>query len=312
MLHTFIKTFIIFILSIPMLKSAECPSLDSVKEQVVAQYIQKRYSFPANNDIKVVENMIVPNSCYRKLKVQSSMPNRTFVVYLSPDQRFITPVLMDLIIDPIAEMRAKDAAAERLLTSEGSPVMGSQNAPITIVEFSDFQCPFCSRIAAIFDSLPELERRKVKIVFKQLPLPMHQWSATAARLTACTARQNNDAFWRAHDFIFSNQANITPENINQLFNEFVQKDSRIDATQLKNCVADKSTDDLLTRDQVLADKVGVRGTPTLFANGKRMESIKNVGQLITLIHQINGEAAPPVAASTITNTAGTSKTYPVR
>ena len=312
-MHTVTKLITLTVISISILKSAECPAVDPSKEQAVAQYIQKRYSFPTNNDIKVVEDTILTDSCYRKLTVQSSMPNRKFTVYMAPDQRYITPVLMDLTIDPAAEARAKNAMAERLLTTFGdSPVMGSKEAPITIVEFSDFQCPFCSRFASIFNALPEKERQKVKLVFKQLPLSMHPWAATAARLSVCTAKQDNDAFWRVHDFFFHNQSSITLDNINQLFDDFVQRDGHVDTVQLKSCVASKSTDDLLTKDQVLADKVGVRGTPTLFANGKRMEGIKNVEQLITLVHQINGEAAPTTLAPATTSATGVSNAYPIR
>ena len=169
-----------FLIGKATLASDQCAQFDLTKQEAVSRYLQKRYNLPDQKAPTVRDSELVAGTCFRKIILQSS-PHMTFVMYLSPDARYLTPVLMDLASDPSAEAKAVLDKTEKLLLSEKSPFRGAENAPVTLVEFSDFQCPFCRRFAGFFNDLPAVEKAKVRLVYKEFPLSMHSW----AKLVFC-------------------------------------------------------------------------------------------------------------------------------
>jgi protein-disulfide isomerase len=146
-----------------------------------------------------------------------------------------------------------------------SPVKGDPNAPVTIVEFSDFQCPYCSRLQPTLREVLKAYPKEVKLIFKDFPLSFHKQAKNAAKAARASGEQGK--YWEMHDLIFANYEKLTEE----MFSEF--------ATQLgldmKKFTADYNStkyDSLIQDDMALGQRVGVRGTPTLFLNGKRMAS----------------------------------------
>jgi protein-disulfide isomerase len=143
----------------------------------------------------------------------------------------------------------------------GAPSLGPQNAPVTLVEFSDFQCPYCiaavPEIKAILDTYP----KDVKLIFKQFPLDIHSHAEFAAR--AALAAQKQGKFWAMHDAMFSSH-DLSRENILAL----AQKNG----LDMKRFEADLNSTDVhetLVRDIQDGDRAGVQGTPTIFIDGKR-------------------------------------------
>jgi len=157
----------------------------------------------------------------------------------------------------------------------GSPSTGAQNGPITIVEFSDFQCPYCAAAVPQINAVLKAYPTQVKLIFKQYPLEMHSQANLAA--AAAIAAQRQGRFWQMHDALFAHHDDLSRETILALasqnglnMNQF-QKD--LDSTEVHESVI---------RDVQDGDHAGVEGTPTLFINGQRyngpiaLESLKPV------------------------------------
>ncbi|MBM4266616.1 MAG: thioredoxin, partial [Deltaproteobacteria bacterium] len=118
-------------------------------------------------------------------------------------------------MDKRAAEEAK-ASAERMTklneAAAKAPYRGKKDASVTIVEFSDFQCPFCARGAATMEEVVKKYPDDVKFVFMHFPLDFHPWAKPAAIATNCAAKQDNDAFWILHDKYFADQKALTPAN----------------------------------------------------------------------------------------------------
>ncbi len=143
----------------------------------------------------------------------------------------------------------------------GSPVRGAQNAPVTLVEFSDFQCPYC--VAAV----PELEAvlkaypKQVKLIFKQYPLETHSQAALAA--AAAVAAQKQGKFWEMHDAMFAAHDDLSRDNLLAL----AQKNG-LDLKRFQEDLDSTEVKEAITRDVQDGDQAGVSGTPTLFIDGQ--------------------------------------------
>ncbi|MGH9482326.1 MAG: DsbA family protein [Terriglobales bacterium] len=207
---------------------------------------------------------------------------------LSPDQRYAfggavrSAALRPLPVPQRAETQLPvpvDPAPTGRITPEqfrgllaGSPpALGPSLAPVTIVEFADFQCPFCSRLASTLKSevLPD-ERGEVRLVYRQFPLPMHPWAETAAEMSECVGEQSAPAFWRLYDFFFSHQGELTAVNLKATAARFIRSDPAVDQSRLQACLASPSSRTHVQADIEMGRQRGVHGTPTLFINGARL------------------------------------------
>ncbi|PWU10430.1 MAG: hypothetical protein C5B51_04320 [Terriglobia bacterium] len=160
------------------------------------------------------------------------------------------------------------------LKTEGAPSMGTQGAPVVLVEFSDFQCPYCQREAGVLrQNLLKDYPTQVHFYFKQFPLTtLHPWSKAAAIASRCVYKQNGEEFWNYHDWIFQHQNEITPENLKDKVLEFAKGEKNLDALQLTSCIDNKATESEVDKDIADGRAVKVDSTPTLFINGRRIAS----------------------------------------
>jgi protein-disulfide isomerase len=160
---------------------------------------------------------------------------------------------------------------EKLKTT-GAPSMGTAGAPVVIVEFSDFQCPYCKAEAQeLRKNLLTAYPTQVRLFFKTFPLEsLHPWAKAGAIASKCVAKQNADAFWTYHDWVFDKQADITPENLKEKVLEWAKDVKGVDAMQLGRCMDTNATEAEITADQEEGAKLEVNGTPTLFINGRRI------------------------------------------
>jgi protein-disulfide isomerase len=144
-----------------------------------------------------------------------------------------------------------------------SPFEGGENAKVTIVEFSDFQCPFCSRGAKSVSDVKKKYGNKVKIVFKNFPLPMHKDAEPASQAAMCVNEQSKDKFWKFHDLLFANQDKLDSESLAKH-----AKAVGADEKKFKECFDAKKYADYVRKDMAYGEKLGVRSTPTFFVNGQ--------------------------------------------
>ncbi len=162
----------------------------------------------------------------------------------------------------------------------GAPVKGSDDAKVTIVEWSDFQCPFCGRVMPTLKQIEETYGKDVRIVFKQNPLPMHPNAPFAAR--AALAAQKQNKFWQLHDKLFEANNSQQPDALKKDKIEQMARDLGLDMDLFNRDISSPEVSDILRSDQAQAAKLGANGTPHFFINGVRVsgampfESFKQV------------------------------------
>jgi len=146
-------------------------------------------------------------------------------------------------------------------------ILGDPNAPVTIIEFSDYECPFCSRFYV--NTLPQLKSEyidtgKVKLIYRDFPLSFHQNAQKAAEATE-TARElgGDEAFWKMHDKIFENQQSISEQDLIKYAGEI-----GLNEDKFKEILNSGKYGDEVQKDFQDGQKAGVQGTPTFFINGK--------------------------------------------
>jgi protein-disulfide isomerase len=164
------------------------------------------------------------------------------------------------------------------LNMEHQPSFGPADAPVTIVEFGDFECPSCRAEAPLLRELiPDLFPNKVRIVFKDYPLDsIHPWARAAAIAGRCVFRQDPRAFWKFYDWDYQNQDDITVENLKPKVLGWAAGNG-ISLVQLESCMDGKATDAEVTQNISDGKAAGVRGTPTIFVNGLKSASMQIPG-----------------------------------
>ena len=143
------------------------------------------------------------------------------------------------------------------------PAKGPESAKVTIVEFSDFECPFCSRATETVKQVVASYGNKVRLVFRHYPLPFHKSAQKAAEAGACAADQ--DAFWKLHDAMFANQDNLSVDGLKKM-----AADAGLDGAKFDTCLDSGAKAELVKKDMEDGKKAGVSGTPAFFINGHKL------------------------------------------
>jgi protein-disulfide isomerase len=162
---------------------------------------------------------------------------------------------------PPEPRRGPDPNRRYTVNLAGAPALGPENAPVTVVEFSDFQCPFCARVGPTMKQLREAYPDKVRIVFKHLPLDFHQKAVPAALAAEAAARQGK--FWEMHDKIFSDQKDMAPEKY-----AVWAKELGLDVAKFERDRASAEVKARVDADKKEAAQLGATGTPSFYINGK--------------------------------------------
>jgi protein-disulfide isomerase len=157
------------------------------------------------------------------------------------------------------------------IKTDSVPGLGKPGAPVTVIEFSDFQCPFCKDEAKMLrENLVSSYPEQVRLYFKHLPLEqIHPWSKQAAIAGQCVFRQNPHAFWEYHDWIFGHQSEINLENLKSKVLEFAGT-KQIDVLLLGRCLDTKATEAEVNKSVAEARSLQVNSTPTIFINGRML------------------------------------------
>jgi protein-disulfide isomerase len=159
-----------------------------------------------------------------------------------------------------------DDARGKLEKGLNGPVKGAAKAAVTIVEFSDMQCPHCAKAASTIDQLLAQEPA-VHFVFQNFPLPAHNWARKAAGYVDCVGRGSNDAVWKFIQKTFDDQANITEANVDEKL-KAIATASGASADEIAACADKPDTKARVEASVALGRSVGVTGTPMLFINGR--------------------------------------------
>lgn len=191
---------------------------------------------------------------------QGSNPNRLLVS--ADGKRAISGDILPFGAKPFDDARAK------LEKGVNGPAKGPAKAPVTIVEFSDMQCPHCQKAAPTIEQLIALEP-EAHFVFQNFPLPAHNWAEKAAGYVDCVGRASKDAVWKFIQKTFDEQANITESNVDEKL-KAIATASGANADEIAACAAKPDTKARIDASVALGKSVGVSGTPALFINGRNV------------------------------------------
>jgi protein-disulfide isomerase len=252
---------------------SRAPAGDDTINQRVVEYFGKAVSTPGVTfTVTKIEPAEMPGWRRGHLEAALGDQKQDIPFYVSDDGRYLfRGEAIDLTVDPFVALMKK-------IKLDGAPTRGPSDAKVTVVEYSDFQCPYCGRAWELFekDVYPQY-KDKVRFVFKQMPLTqIHPWAEDAAVASACALEQGNDQFWKVYDGLFAQQAQITKENLPAKVEEIATAGG-LDVPRLKECLASRKTIDAIKADQSEAMTVGVSGTPTFFINGRRMQNTQDAG-----------------------------------
>jgi protein-disulfide isomerase len=158
------------------------------------------------------------------------------------------------------------------LKTDNQPAFGPAGAPVTMVVFSDFQCPVCKEEATVLrQNVATTFKDKVRVYFKDYPLEaIHPWAKAAAIAGRCVFKQNPAAFWDYFDWAYENQGAIGLDNFNSKFQTF-STEKGLDGMQLGRCIENNAPEADVTRERDEGRALRVEATPTMFLNGRKLE-----------------------------------------
>jgi len=279
--------FTVFGISLSAAGEIPCTPLKDSDRAALSGYVQKKYKLPDSVALEIHELSFVEGSCYRRLKFQAASGSRAFQMDLiaSPDLRYLTRDLMDSRIDPVKEEAQRAAALAERLTRGRFAERGSKNADVTLTLFSDFECPYCARMAkGLMDDILPGNKESVRLIFRNFPLPMHPWARPAAEAAACAQLQGDAYFWKLHDYIFDHQKNLNADGLKGALLEQAAAWPAFNLQSFIGCLNAKTTASQIEEDLALGKDLGVTGTPTLYIDGERIVGY-NPDQIRTLIRE---------------------------
>ena len=145
--------------------------------------------------------------------------------------------------------------------------LGPDDAPVTIIEFGDLECPFCARAFSEIETVVNTTRKgKVRLIFKHFPLGIHPWAMQAAIAAECVRRQNPKAFWSFVGDVYRDQGAINPQNLRQHVSTYVER-LGLDQQALNACIMAPEAEAQVTQDRDDGSAIGVSSTPTFLVNG---------------------------------------------
>jgi protein-disulfide isomerase len=234
-------------------------------QKTVEAYLRNLYAFGADTAVKVAapKDIGVEGLQEVDIEVKIGENQQTGKVYVTKDGKYMfRGELSELAKDPLAENRAQ-------LQTKDSPSLGPANAPVTLVEFSDFECPVCRSLHdALRGLLPNYPQ--VRVVFKDYPLEqIHPWARTAALAGRCAYQQAPAAFWKMYDLIYDSQDVISAENAWAKMTDFAGQ-SGLNPDAFKACMASPEAGAAVDASRANGVLLEVGSTPTMFINGRRI------------------------------------------
>ncbi|MCK5882846.1 MAG: DsbA family protein [Bacteriovoracaceae bacterium] len=164
------------------------------------------------------------------------------------------------------------------INTNGSVFAGGENAKVVIVEFTDFQCPFCSKGSEVMKGLKKKYGDKIKVVFKHFPLPFHEQAKFAHEVAYCASLQGNKNFWSLYYKFFADQSKLSREQVLE-----AAKSLKLDMKKVDSCLGSGDAKKVVDRDFKEGQSVGVNSTPTFFVNGQLVMGAQPISVFSELI-----------------------------
>jgi protein-disulfide isomerase len=176
-----------------------------------------------------------------------------------------------------------------------SPSRGPADALVTIVQFSEYQCPFCKRVEPTIDELLKRYPKQVRLIFKHNPLPFHNRAMPASLLAAEARAQRGDkGFWQAHEQLFQSQPRLEDEDLLAIAEQL-----KLDKARVKRAIANETHKAAIEKDMELASDIDARGTPTFFINGRKLSGAQPLDRFVSLVDEELAKAKQLMSAKRI-------------
>lgn len=306
MLRRFLVTIIrrSFLILLLICLGCVAQSAPSDVARKIERQVRSYYNMPP--DVKVTVGSIVPSTEWPGYDMVSvnidggEGKSKDYQFLLSKDRNTMLRLTkFDLTKDPYVELMSKIDLA-------GRPIRGAKSAKVVVVNFDDFECPYCSRMhQTLFPELLKEYGDRVEFVYKDYPLAeIHPWAIHAAVDANCLAAQNPDAYWDFADYIHANKREVdgqaTPgarlEALDKITMQQGEKHNE-DAAKLQACV--KAQDETAVRASMRqGDDIGVNATPTLFVNGQKIDGLVSIDELRATLDSALKDAGQPVPTHT--------------
>jgi protein-disulfide isomerase len=246
----------------------------------VPPQVEVKVGIPKASDMPGYDSVVVT--------ISDGDKSKDYDFLLSKDGKTLARLTkFDITKDPYAETMSK-------IDTAGRPVRGNKDAKVTIVNFDDFECPFCAHMhAALLDVLKQYGD-KVKVIYKDFPLSeIHPWADRAAVDSNCLAVQNSDAYWDFADYVHANQASITGKEQHRTVGAMkdavdnvtldMGRKHNLNVDQLQACIKNQAETATLKKSEAEANGLSIDATPTMFINGERMEGAVDEKDLVDVI-----------------------------
>jgi len=252
----------------PEAKLGTHASADLPSEATVDSFMQQQFGYESDLTWKI--SSIAPSPMAGLAEVT--------VVLASPKGQQLTRFYVGADGDHalVGEMipfgaRPFDPAKQKLEKGINGPARGPTDAPVTIVEFGDLQCPACKAAQPTIEALVAAEPT-ARFVFQNFPLEMHNWAAKGAAYADCVGRASNDAFWKFIAKTYETQSDITAENADEKLTALADG-AGVKGADIAACAAKPETKARVDASLALGKSVDVSGTPTLYINGRKIGSL---------------------------------------
>jgi protein-disulfide isomerase len=248
-------------------KAAITPNLPS--EETVNAFLHEWFGYDPSLSWKIVS--IKPSEIEGLSELNAVLSGaqgqQQLKLYITPDGKHaVSGEIMPFGAHPFA------ATQKELEKGINGPTHGPADAPVTVVEFSDLQCPHCKEAQPTLDKLMA-EDKNVRVVFQSFPLPMHDWAAKAASYADCVSRSSNDAFWKFIQSVYAAQGDITAANADEKLTALADA-AGVKGADVTACAAKPETATRIEKSEALGKTLDVNSTPTLFINGRRVPAVQ--------------------------------------
>jgi len=247
---------------------------------------QVRFYYNLPSEVKVTVGAITPSSDLPGydtvgVKLDGDGKQKDYTFLISKDRTTLLRVTkFDLTKDAYADLMNK-------IDVKGRPVRGAKDAKVVVVNFDDFECPFCSRMhQTLFPGLLKEYGDRVTFIYKDYPLTeIHPWAVHAAVDADCLADQSGDAYWDFADYIHANKPEVDKKETPAARFEAIDKITllqgqkhNLDTVKLQACIKAQN-EDAVRASMKEADDLGVNATPTLFINGRKIDGAVPVDEV---------------------------------
>ena len=255
----------------PSSSSATSPAANGLPSEATVQgFLKQMFGWNQELTWKIADIKPAEDRGFTEVTAIFNTPQgqQVFRIYVTPDQKFaVTGDMVPFGVEPFSAARADLKAAN-------GPSHGPADAPVTIVEFGDLECPACKAAQPNVTKLME-EEPKARLIFQNFPLEtIHKWAMLGAKYVECVDSVDHDAVWKFVSTVYEHQAEVTPENADTMLKGYA-KEVGANPDSVSACTTKPETEKKIRESIALGDKLGVTSTPTFFINGRKVIGFGN-------------------------------------